>query len=51
VRVRLFQYRFAPPGAEDWWTREEVGTLIRPVAVDDAALQSALDELGLIERS
>jgi hypothetical protein len=46
VRVRLFQYRFAPPGSGVWWTRQEVGTLIRPVAVDDEALLDALREHG-----
>ncbi len=47
VRVRLFQYRFAQPGAEDWWEREEVGMLIRPVTVDDPALLDALAHYGL----
>ena len=47
VRVRLFQYRFAAPGSEAWWEREELGTLIRPVSVDDEALLDALAQYGL----
>jgi hypothetical protein len=47
VRVRLFQYRFAPMGADAWWEREELGTLIRPVSVDDEALLDALAQAGL----
>jgi hypothetical protein len=33
LRVRLYQYRFAPPGSDDWWEREPVGDYVRPVAV------------------
>jgi len=46
IRVRLFQYRFADAEEDGWWTRREVGTLIRPVSIDDPDLAAALRRHG-----
>ena len=34
-------------GSNDWWQRERLGVLIRPVTRDDEELKQTLEGLGL----
>lgn len=43
VRVEVWRYWFAPLGDPDWWRRERLDQLIRPVARDDPDLRGLLD--------
>lgn len=43
VRVDVYRYWFAPLGDPDWWKRERLDPLIRPVARDDPDLRGLLD--------
>ncbi|MDC0718793.1 lipase maturation factor family protein [Nannocystis bainbridge] len=43
VRVEVYRYWFAPRGSADWWQRERLDQLIRPVARDDPELRALLD--------
>ncbi|MCA3011943.1 MAG: lipase maturation factor family protein [Myxococcaceae bacterium] len=36
VRARAFEYRFSPPGADDWWTRSDERPYCPPLALDGA---------------
>ena len=48
VRAVLFRYRFTRigDGSSAWWTREELGEYLRPVSLDDEALDAALRGYG-----
>lgn len=46
VRVVLWRYRFADPEADAVWRRQRLGTLIRPVTLDDPAFIEALQTYG-----
>ncbi len=46
VRVARYQYRFAPPGSPDWWVREEAGTFVRPLTLDDPVLLEVMADEG-----
>ena len=43
ARTRVFEYRFAPPGSNDWWVRTETGAYCPEVmlAPDGALLRAA----------
>jgi hypothetical protein len=47
VRAVLYRYAFARPGDPDgrWWTREELGTCLRPLSADDPQRIGALKML------
>ncbi|MFZ5481955.1 MAG: lipase maturation factor family protein [Myxococcota bacterium] len=46
VRVDRYVYAFAEPGDAAWWTRRRVGSVIRPVEVDDPGLVEAVRHFG-----
>ena len=48
VRAVLYRYAFAPPGDPDgrWWTREEKGLWLPPLAADDPQLIAVLKRAG-----
>src|SRR5262245_57274923 len=46
IRVDLYRYKFAPRGANVWWTRERVDTWLRPVSRDNEELQIYLRRQG-----
>lgn len=46
VRARYFRYRFAPPGAPAWWTREPLGEWLPPLSRDDPRLDEFLRQAG-----
>lgn len=48
IRVQTYRYRFAPPGNPDgaWWTRELVGTHIRPLSLESIQLKTLVREAG-----
>jgi hypothetical protein len=46
VRVELYRYRLARPGAPAPWERERLGTWLPPLARDDAALEEFLRRNG-----
>jgi hypothetical protein len=35
VRVELYGYRFAKPGAPVWWERTRLGSWLPPLSLDD----------------
>lgn len=35
VRALCYQYRFAPPGTDEWWQRWLVGECVAPVSLED----------------
>jgi hypothetical protein len=53
VRALLYRYRFADPDDPSgaWWRRERAGTWMRPVAADDPALISFLEQQGWLPRA
>ena len=48
VRVEVYRYWFAEPGEEVWWERERIGTLIRPVSLDDPDLLELTQARGWV---
>jgi hypothetical protein len=48
LRVSVYRYKFAPPGQADgaWWTREHVGTHVRPVSLESANLRQPIENAG-----
>ncbi|MCB9765046.1 MAG: lipase maturation factor family protein [Alphaproteobacteria bacterium] len=46
VRLELYRYAFAPPGAAAWWTRDDLGTYLRPLSLDDPALRTFMEGYG-----
>jgi hypothetical protein len=49
VRVELYRYHLAPPGAPAPWTRERLGTWLPPLARDDAELRELLRRSGWLD--
>ncbi|MCU0700956.1 MAG: lipase maturation factor family protein, partial [Myxococcaceae bacterium] len=45
VRTTSWEYRFAPFGTPDWWTRSFVGPYCPPLAVDEAGRLRRATEL------
>lgn len=50
VRVSLYRYAFAETGGGNWWTRERLGTLVRPVGAEDPDLLGYLQRRGWVGR-
>jgi hypothetical protein len=46
VRVDLYRYELARPGAPTWWTRTRTGPWLPPVSLDEPALQEFLRRKG-----
>jgi hypothetical protein len=46
VRIRRFEYHFAPAESPAWWTRDSEEVWLPPVARDSTALQEVLRQFG-----
>jgi hypothetical protein len=46
IRIRRFEYHFAPSGSSAWWVRSDEQPWLPPVSKDSEALRSVLDEYG-----
>jgi hypothetical protein len=46
IRIRRFVYRFAPPGAAAWWTRDDEELWLPPVSADTPGLLEYLARYG-----
>jgi hypothetical protein len=46
VRVELYRYRLAPPGAPGWWQRTRIGPWLPPLSRDDPRLQEFVRSRG-----
>jgi hypothetical protein len=42
IRVELYRYELAPPGAPTWWRRQRLGTWLPPLSRDDPRLRDYL---------
>jgi len=49
VRATLYRYRFAPPGASGWWSREALGPWLAPLSADDPRLREFLASAGWLD--
>ena len=51
IRAVLYRYRFAKPGnaAGAWWTREQLGIWLPPLAADDPSLLAYLKREGWLQ--
>ncbi len=49
VRAVLYQYEFAPLGANTWWVREPLGLWLRPLGKDDPELAAFLRSHGWLD--
>jgi len=49
VRVELYQYRLARPGAPVWWERTRIGPWLPPLSRDDPDLQAFLQRKDWLE--
>ncbi|MCB1275094.1 lipase maturation factor family protein [Prosthecobacter sp.] len=48
IRVMVYRYKFAPPDNPDgaWWTRELIGTHIKPLSVESENLKTIVRQEG-----
>jgi hypothetical protein len=49
VRVELYQYRLARPGAPVWWERTLLGSWLPPLSRDDPGLQAFLQRRSWLD--
>ncbi len=49
VRVELYQYRFARPGAPVWWERTHLGSWMPPLSRDDPGLQAFMQRRSWLD--
>ena len=49
VRVELYRYRFAAPGAKTWWERTRLGPWLPPLSREDESLRGFLRRGGWLD--